>query len=136
MNYLRYLSVPYEYYGRTLEGLDCYGIVLLMYKEQFNIELKEFPSVYPHKAWGPEDSKFVKFLEEHVGFEKVPCPLVGDLLVLADARGIINHCGIVLNDFEFIHATEGDGVVISNYLYSGYSKRTRGFYRYPKSNDI
>ena len=38
----RYIGRPYKYGGRDLDGLDCYGLVKLIYKEQYNLSLPDW----------------------------------------------------------------------------------------------
>jgi cell wall-associated NlpC family hydrolase len=38
----RYIGKPYKWGGRTLDGLDCYGLIKLIYKEQYNIILPDW----------------------------------------------------------------------------------------------
>jgi cell wall-associated NlpC family hydrolase len=34
-DYTKYIGIPFKYGGRTHEQLDCYGLVMLLYKELF-----------------------------------------------------------------------------------------------------
>lgn len=41
-NYTAYLSIPFKEGGRDYNGCDCYGLYLLIQKEQFWKSLKDF----------------------------------------------------------------------------------------------
>ena len=42
----KYIGIPYLDNGRTTTGTDCWGLVRLIYKEEFNTELPSFFSDY------------------------------------------------------------------------------------------
>ena len=46
----RYIGKPYKYGGRDVTGLDCYGLVKLIYKEQYNQNLPDWTTDDPIKA--------------------------------------------------------------------------------------
>ena len=35
----RYIGKPYKYGGRDMEGLDCYGLVKVIYNDRYNLKL-------------------------------------------------------------------------------------------------
>ena len=37
----KYLGIPYKNMGRDLEGLDCWGLVLALYKDILKIDLPD-----------------------------------------------------------------------------------------------
>lgn len=41
-----YIGIPYVGEGRSRDGLDCYGLVLLIYKDHFGIELPDWSGVH------------------------------------------------------------------------------------------
>ena len=40
--YYQYLHIPYKHLGRDRNGIDCWGLPILYYKEILNIELKDW----------------------------------------------------------------------------------------------
>ena len=42
----RYVGTPHRWHGRDRDGLDCYGLVMLVYEEQYGIRLPDFMAEY------------------------------------------------------------------------------------------
>ena len=38
----RYIGKPYKYGGRDMEGLDCYGLVKVIYNDRYNLKLPDW----------------------------------------------------------------------------------------------
>ncbi len=38
-----YVGIPWQWRGRDREGIDCYGLLVLVYREQRGITLPEYP---------------------------------------------------------------------------------------------
>jgi hypothetical protein len=38
----RYIGSPYVYGGRTIDGMDCYGLLVLIFKERYSIDLPDW----------------------------------------------------------------------------------------------
>jgi gamma-D-glutamyl-L-lysine dipeptidyl-peptidase len=84
----RFLNTAYLWGGRSVFGVDCSGFTQMVYKF-FDVPL---PRDAAHQS---EKGEVVGFLQE---------AKLGDLAFFDDAEGRINHVGILLSDFEIIHA--------------------------------
>lgn len=84
----RYLNSAYLWGGRSVYGVDCSGFTQMVFKF-FSVLL---PRDAAHQS---EKGEVVGFLQE---------AKLGDLAFFDDADGNINHVGILLSDFEIIHA--------------------------------
>jgi cell wall-associated NlpC family hydrolase len=38
----RYIGIPYKYQGRNIDGLDCWGLVKLIFKERYSINMPDW----------------------------------------------------------------------------------------------
>jgi hypothetical protein len=89
----QFSDVPYVWGGKIPFGLDCSGLVQLV----FNLAGFSFP----RDAWQQAE------MGEELAFDKSrPEPEVGDLLFFRRAKNRIHHVAISLGGSEFIHASE------------------------------
>lgn len=84
----RYLNTAYLWGGRSVFGVDCSGFTQMVFKF-FSLPL---PRDSAHQS---EKGEVIGFLQE---------AKLGDLAFFDDDEGNINHVGILLSDFEIIHA--------------------------------
>jgi cell wall-associated NlpC family hydrolase len=83
-----YLNTPYLWGGKTPFGIDCAGFTQMVYKlcgYQLARDVKEQAT----------QGEVLSFIEESEP---------GDLAFFDDEEGIITHVGIILNDYNIIHA--------------------------------
>jgi len=86
---LKFINSPYIWGGRIPSGIDCSGVVQLVYKIR--------GTDIPRDSWQQAEAGFsISFLEE---------TLPGDLLLFDDERGKITHVGMVLSRGLVIHAS-------------------------------
>lgn len=98
----KYLGVPYRRAGGSERGVDCSGLVMLVYKAVFGVDL-------PHNA--ASQSPLPSF--GRVGLDELR---TGDLLFYCPSKKSkrISHVGIYLSDGRFAHSARGKGVIISS----------------------
>jgi len=122
-----YSGIPYQCKGRTHEGVDCWGLIYLFYKEQLGITLPTYDTLY-------QDS----FDKRHIGqlidamrgdWVKVPDMAEGDVVLFRSA-GYNFHVGLIMNRSRFMHVVNEVGVVIERLDSVLWNKRQQGFFRY------
>lgn len=124
--YLDLVGVPFRPFGRTVKGLDCFGLVMLLYKRR--------GIIVPDVKYGDTDesrNKAITSAENLKGWEAVKqSPGVA---VAFRKNGIVQHCGVVIDDDRFIHSSEDhSGVVIGRFSRNGnfHRQMVAGFYDY------
>lgn len=125
-----YLGIPYIHLGRNKEGLDCWGLIVDIFKEKTNIEIFDLVNFVKYeKMWsynGKED--YVDKYKDELWI-KIDKPKFFDVVFFKNYKGITNHAGLYLSKNRFLHCAEKVGVVV-NKLEGQWEKRVQGIYRY------
>lgn len=110
-----WLGVPYKYGGTTKQGADCSGMVLTIFKDVYNIDLKRSAyDLWQQAQWIPA---------EQLQF--------GDLVFFKTIGDKVSHVGIYIANGYFVHASSSRGVVIDHLEKDYYKKRFAGAGRIP-----
>ncbi len=127
------LPIPYKHRGRDYSGVDCYGFIIIFYREFLKVELMDVYEEYS-KSWSFKGNKNYFLENYHKQFEKVDRPQPYDIILFQSRKGIANHGGVVLPNGKFIHCSK-IGVSINKYDEESFKKRFNGFYRYKRHAD-
>ena len=131
--YDKYIGIPYLENGRSTSGLDCWGLVRLFYKQEFNIDLPSYVEEYS----GSYDPKLPQTIENYKdSWTKTCAPKLGDVC-LFNMLGEPSHVGIYLGENKFLHARQDQASVIESTQRPIWRNRLEGIYTYtPKSSII
>jgi len=132
MQYLlnNYIGIPFKEHGDTIAGVDCWGLVRLVYRDLLNIELPAYHDVYSTctdrkninkqversvSGWltiGDADRQLLDVVLIKIG--KYKCHV-----------GVYGDCGMI------VHAAQDKEAVVAERLNSKkYRDRVEGYYRY------
>lgn len=121
----RYLDVPYLYNGRTWKGADCYGLLILWFKNELGIDLIDYNHGTEH--WSALDSN-IMLANAYREFEKVTEGDARKHDVVVLNNGGVPHCGVMVDGKHFLHTLERIGPATSKI--STWRDRIVGFYRH------
>lgn len=123
-----YLNIPFKHLGRSREeGLDCYGLLLLYYKEQFGIELKDW---WYEPDWSKKGCNY--FLENASSHAiSVHTPRNHDVVLFyTDINTkVLNHAGIVVQAPNKVIQATKVGTRLTDIDAPVWKRRVEGFYR-------
>jgi len=124
---VKYLGIPYKHEGRDFNGIDCYGLFQLFYREEFNAVIPEYKY---DEEWRLKDFNYLE--EEFWQYcEKIEAPerycIVGFRML---GKPVMCHIGIVLWDLnEFLHIPDEGQVCIERISDRIWKRTLFGFYR-------
>ena len=124
------IGLPFKDLGRTSEGLDCWGLVVLSYKEDLGIDLPHFDTDY-------QDARQVKSISTIIERERIEWTEVPegqeqpyDVILLREGALVV-HVGLIVKTGQFIAAERNDGVCLQRYPSPSNPNRVFGIYRHP-----
>jgi hypothetical protein len=100
---LKYLHAPYQWGGRSAQGIDCSGLTQMVYKLCNHRILRD-------ASQQAIEGHLVDFLVNG---------RCGDLAFFESKEGQINHVGMLLNNETIIHATDTTGRVVIDRIDQG-----------------
>lgn len=120
-----YLGLPYRDRGRDRAGLDCYGLVMLVNREQFGRIVPDY--VYRSATDGDAVAATVAANLE-CDWAPTHHPAAGDLVMLRIA-GRPWHCGVVAAPGLMLHVIDHSRSGIERLNGLRWSRRIIGYYR-------
>jgi len=94
----KYIGVPYDDGGRTLDGCDCYGLVRIVYQQELRIEI---PSYIGYSCVQDHNYILPKLEEERLRWKSIEKP--EDFAVVLWMGGKLLHIGLAINEKQVIH---------------------------------
>jgi cell wall-associated NlpC family hydrolase len=126
----QYVGLPFAELGRDRAGVDCWGLVRLIYQEQFGVTLPSYTEAYRTTLDADEIGALVQG-EARAWWAAVPLTAarVGDVLVLR-VRNQPMHCGLVLTPPAFLHIVRGINAAVERWDAWHWNKRISGVFRH------
>lgn len=123
-----YIGIPYCLGGRSMKGVDCYGLVYLVLREVFNLDPPEYLTLKIQENGLQRAKAFRKGLAAGRWEKCSQGPETGQVILLRSERLPI-HCGIVVSTELMLHCEHGVNSCIERIESVRWAKRIEGFYR-------
>lgn len=124
ISYSDLIGIPYKFNGRDKSGMDCYGLVLEMFKRN-NVTLPDY--LYEDDS----DATITKLISDNVEFAvelERPEPYCA---VLFRQHKFGTHMGVVLPDLShFIHCSTGRNVAVEKLGSMRWYSKIMGYYKW------
>lgn len=117
-----YLGIPFKFGGRDRKSLDCYGLIMLLYKELHGLEVPDFIS-----------PTYLNEIENIINLNLhrwEPCELEEGCVILFNVMGYGSHVGYYLGNDRMIHTWEGTGGVLIERISFSWKRRIIGCYKW------
>jgi cell wall-associated NlpC family hydrolase len=124
----KYIGIPFESSGRTMDGCDCYGLVRLVLRTEYGKELPELSGDYTDALNLAETAKLFAEKRPVLAAEKLPGPRERAIVVIAE-HGHPCHIGIVAGSGYILHTGRKTGSVCQRDTHPGLRGRIEGYYR-------
>lgn len=102
-----YIGIPFAAHGNTHQGVSCWGLVQLYYREQLGIALPDYP-------YGPDDHKHIaRAIDEGLQagcWHETDKPQDGDLVIMSRMKYPF-HIGVCAAGMILHAEREGQSVV-------------------------
>lgn len=119
---IKWIGIPYE-----VPETDCWGIVRKFAAEELG---KSYPEYFYDTSNNEAMAQSVISVVDLMGlWKKVDEPQLGDVLIFR-IKGYETHCGIYLNNGDFLHSLAGRMSCIENLNDSNWSRRITRIYRW------
>ena len=127
----RYVGIPYKDQGREMEGLDCWGLVRLIYKQELGIDLPSYCDGYQSAEEVHGASRMV--VEEKARWSQIPDgeEEPGDVVVMK-ISGLPMHVGVIIGYGKMIHVMKGCDSVVEKYRSTMWKNRIDGYFRHDR----
>lgn len=125
-----YKKLQFKDKGRDHTGVDCWGLVQMIYKKELGIALPGYDECYDETS---EREKLAAIIgDEKQKWREILPPERPKLydVVLLRMHGFASHVGVICGGRNMIHCTEGVGITIEPYDSLRWAKKVLGFYRY------
>ena len=127
---IKLLGTPFKDKGRDYEGIDCYGVLYLAYRDALGVTLPILTDDYPDAGMTAGSRKAINdlvILNKH-SWEKVnyPCAFDVALFRMGDTN---THVGLMIDRNRFIHCERKINVNVERLDSVRWNKRLEGVYR-------
>ena len=130
----KFVGLPWREHGRDFDGLDCWGLVYLIYLHELRIELPSYVDEYENTV----DAKHLKkvYDQNMTAWSMLihDQPRIFDVALMR-VRGHPIHVGIYLEPGKMLHIEDGLNSVIEAYNGLQWQNRLIGFFRHERRFD-
>jgi len=124
----KYIGIPFVSCGRTIEGCDCYGLVRLVLRGEYGIDLPSLSDDYTDALNVAETARLFAEQLPVLAAEKLDAPEEGAVAVITE-RGAAAHIGVAAGGGYILHTGIKTGGVCQRETHPGLRGRIKGYYR-------
>lgn len=126
----RFVGTPYQEFGRSPEGCDCWGLACVIYREELGISLPDYLGDYASAEERGEIAALIQGATVSPLWVPVEGPAMAfDIAVFRRGR-MSSHLGIVVRHGIMIHIEAEDCAKIADYRTGRWIHRFNGHFRH------
>jgi cell wall-associated NlpC family hydrolase len=123
----KYISIPFQNRGRSFDGCDCWGLVRLVYMNEYKTHLLSFVDAYQSSSDGEKVRDIVLAGKALVSNVQKAVPEYGDVVVF-NIRGNPCHVGIYVGNNRVLHVMRNTDSVCERLNSPRLKGRIEGYY--------
>jgi len=124
-----YTGIPFRINGRTRAGVDCYGLIVLVYRERLGIELPAFTDVARDDSPASLRRVARAYAEHKEAWQRIEEPQPLDIVLLRTGK-FIWHAGLVIDRRRMLHAQHGIDSSVEDFTAPLWRHRVEEYRRY------
>jgi len=124
------LGAPFKPKGRDYDGMDCYSVMYLAYRDVLGIEMPTYVDDYVDPGDTDASRRVIQDMiqaQKH-NWELVTAPQPLDV-VLFTYGATRTHLGLMVDEKQFLHCERNIGTVIERVDSAKWKSRIEGIYR-------
>lgn len=99
MDWSDLVGVPYRHHGRSLDGTDCYGLVI-EFERRLGRDMLDLDYGFADYRRGEEYGVWESSMEK---WKRVGSPSFGDVVLFYDAKGRVIHAAVCVDENRILH---------------------------------
>ena len=123
----KYIGIPFVSNGRTMEGCDCYGLVRLVLRNEYGINLPELSDSYTDAQNIKETARLFAENIPVLAAEKLSAVREKAVVIITE-HGLAAHIGITAGGGYILHTGAKTGCVCQRETHPGLQGRIEGYY--------
>lgn len=124
-----FTGIPFLINGRTRAGVDCYGLIVLVYRERLGIELPGFTDVACDDSPASLRRVARAYAERRETWQRIEEPRPLDVILLRTGK-FIWHAGLVIDRRRMLHTMHGIDSSIEDFTAPLWRHRVEEFRHY------
>ena len=124
-DFSKYIGIPFKSQGRDARGIDCYGLVRLVLRNEFDKELPDF--YYPTANDKSHIDNLVNINRPLLAGRETKRPVPGNVVVMR-YLGKNCHLGVYLGSGRILHIKAGTASIIERAASPILKSRIEGYY--------
>jgi len=125
----RYVGLPAAKLGRDRQGVDCWGLLRLVYREELQIDLPSYAGDYTDPAERDEVSRLINAAEARGSWQPAHVIRRFDALVFG-AGQYRTHIGVAVDRRRMLHVQGRDAAKIERFDQGRWQHRFKGAFRH------
>jgi len=124
-----YIGIPYKDKGRTFNGCDCYGLLMLWYKNELSIDIPDVnvSASQPRRSL----AKYLEEISKHWKEVKTPTKNCGVAMCLNEEHpSLVTHFGVMIDEKRMLHTYENTNSHIIDIDHPTVKNQIKGFYKW------